>query len=235
MKRFLVLLVVGLFVAAAGNAFAQPPAGAGEAQVFVWDDVNLIWVAEAALPADRNARLFRSGDDATGECNKPEWFIKVHIYAHIAQWIDFDLGWTQWDWFIRKPGCYAGNSIEANIASNGDVYVDDAGFANLMPVLPENADHNPVPVWYSFEVGGGGVAEAETNGWVPANRLNDDDDLLLDLDPWLLHDGISWKLWNKICVEVCNSACDYSNHASITLTLDEQKPWIDELGGWTFK
>lgn len=232
MKRFLVLLVLGLFVAAAGNAFAQPPAGANEAQVFYWDDA-VGWVPQPLDMADRTARLFRSGDEASGNCNQPEWLIDVQIYAHIAQWIDFSLAWTQWDWFVRKPGCYAGNSIEAKIASNGDVYVDYEGFNNLMPVDPNNQDHNPIPVWYSFETGGGGVGEAETNGWVPANLLNGEDDLLLDIGPeWLLHYTISWKLWNKICVEVCNSACDYYDDATITLTLREQKPWIDAEGGW---
>lgn len=229
MKGFLVLIAVALLMCAVGSALAGPPPGSLESEVFYWDGAQ--WVPNPAV-GDRNARLFRSGESAEGNCNRPEWVIDVQIRASIAQWIDFDLAWTQWDWFIRKPGCYAGNSIEATIASNGNVFVDYEGFANLLPVDPDNADHNPVEVSYSFETGGG-VNEAEQRGWVPAELLNQDDDRLLDEGPdWLLHYGIGWKLWNKICVVKCNSACDYANEATITLTLEEQKPWIDREGGW---
>ncbi len=225
MKRFLVFLLAAVFVMAAGNAFAGPPT---ESSVKYMDTLG-VWHDNPVDVEGRDARLWRTGEEFAGNCNKTYWSHNVLITASIAQWIDFHLTYTQFDWYIRKPGTYAGDCIDACVASNGDIFIDYAGFADLQPSNPAN---NPIPVWYSLETSGGW---AEVNaGWVPASAMDAEDDWLYDADLGeLLHTGICWKLWNKIEVLVCNSACEYSDEATITLTLWNQKDWIvDATGAW---
>jgi hypothetical protein len=228
MKKLLVVLTVGLAVAFFGNAFAaDPPPGASESAVY-WDSAG-VWVYKG-MGEDANGRLFRAGVLTLGNCNKKYWDIDVYIYAKIAQWIDFRLDYNEWHWYIRKPGCYAGNCIEGRIASNGDVYVDFEGFGPLMP--QDDPTHNPIDsIFY-------GVGEIVNDVvWTHCLDLNNADFRLLDTfeDDWQLHYGISWKLWTKICVDVCNSACDYMDDATITLTLEQQKTWINwDTGEWNF-
>jgi len=231
MKKLLIPLLMALVVMFAGNLFAQGPP---ESEVFFIDEDGN-WESFLNYPMDeRDARLLRSGDLILGNCNKKFWDIYVTIHASIAQWVDFRLDYNQWDWYIRKPGCYAGNSIEAWIASNGDILIDYEGFG---PLMPDDPEHNPIDIFYSF---GEGIAEAEGNGWVFCTDLNNDDDYIIDvpgtdLFPFPLHYGIAWKLWNKICIDECNSACDYWNYATITIVLQNQKEWIDfGTGGWLF-
>jgi hypothetical protein len=221
----IVLLLAGLLVVPATTALAG-----GESQVFYWDDAAG-WVGYEPGDPDALARLFRTGDFVFDSCNAGYWEIPVHIRASIAQWVKFRLDWNTWEWFVRKPGCYAGNSIEAVVWSNGDIEVGYFDFGKLMPVLPENEDHNPVDIYYSY---GESVGEAEQNGWVPAELLNENKTMIYDVGPdWELHYGIAWKLWSKICVDVCNSACDYYDDAFITITLKQQKPWIVfDTGEW---
>jgi hypothetical protein len=231
MKKLLVLATVGLVVAFVGSALAQPPPGAVESAVWYYDEENGVWVEQDITnPEAYNGRLYRAGIEELGNCNKKYWYVDVKIYAHIAQWIDFRLNWNEWHWFIRKPGCYAGNCIEAKIASNGDIYVDFDMFGPLLPMDPANADHNPIDeIYYGF----GETFSAANATWVLAAALNDQDFRILDEDPWDLHYGIAWKLWTKICVDECNSACDYMNEAKITLSLEQQKDWINwDTGEW---
>jgi hypothetical protein len=232
MKRFLVFLFAAAFVMIAANAFADPPAGSQESTVWYWDTLLVEWVQNPMNMEDRQGRLFRGGlEDFAGNCNKAEWLVPVEIHASIAKWIDFTLDWNRFDWFIRKPGIYCGDCIEACIAANGDVFIDYEGFDNLQP---EIAGNDPISVWY-------GIEDAThypmiDDNWIAAVDLNAEDDWLYDAELGeLLHDGVCWKLWNKIEVVVCNSACNYSNFATITLTLDNQKPWIvPETGEWGF-
>jgi hypothetical protein len=231
MKRLIILLVAGLFMVSAASALAG-----GESEVYYWDDAIGDWVHNPADVNDRYARLFRTGDLVLDSCNAGYWEIPVTVRASIAQWVKFKLDWNVWEWFIRKPGCYAGNSIEATVWSNGDVEVGYMGFAKLMPMLDENQDHKPIDIWYSYETGGG-VWDCEYYGWTHADDMDNHTSLIEDVigdnpdNPWPLHYGVSWKLWSKVCTDVCNSACDYWDDATITITLKNQKPWLVFLTG----
>jgi hypothetical protein len=229
MKRLIILLMAGLLVASASSVFAG-----GESEVYYWDDNLQEWVHNPPDVQDQMARLFRTGDFVYDSCNAGYWEIPVYIRASIAQWVKFRLDWNTWEWKVRKPGCYAGNSIEAALWSNGDVEIGYDGFGKLMPVDPADQDHNPVDIWYSYETGGGIYDCEYVYGWTHAEDLNGSYSLIEDLGPdWELHYGISWKLWSKICVDVCNSACDYFDDAMITITLKQQKPWIVfDTGDW---
>jgi hypothetical protein len=165
-----------------------------------------------------------------------EWHIDVTINASVAQWIQWNLNAQGWDWQIMKPGCYAANCIHFFVASNGDVLIDYEGFNDLESVVPNTHD-NWIEAWYSW---GDTPQQADANGWVRADSLNTDDDLLDESylndanDPLVgdLHEGIEFKLFSKVCVENCNTACEYQDLASITLVLMQQKPWVDPDGGW---
>jgi len=231
MRIILVIFAAASLLLAAGALADDPPVGGQESGVWYWDDDLQEWVDQAPLPMeDRDARLFRAGEGAEGNCNAKYWEIPVEVHASIAQWVDFTLAWDQFHWYVRKPGIYAGNSIEACIASNSDILVDYEGFDNLMPDDPDVGVGTPINVWYGLEVGG--VTPLVTGDWVPAPLLNQDDDYLVDSRE--LHYSICWKLWNKIEVIECNSACEYSDLATITITLDNQKEWVCEDGTWLF-
>jgi hypothetical protein len=223
MKRFFLVLAVGMI------ALMLVPTAAFSQVTTVWklDDTGA-WV-ETDL-----ARALRTGVQVDSSCNKLEWRVDVSIHASVAQWIHWTLNAQGWEWRVMKPGCYAANCIHFWVASNGDVLIDYEGFADLEAVEP-NTHNNFIEAYYSW---GDDPVQAEMHGWVRAQDLNASDDYLDESyynDPFGvgdLHDGIDFKLFSKICVVDCNTACEYHDDATITLVLQQQKPWVDPDGGW---
>jgi len=232
MKRILFVLALSiLFVAPAFAQYygPQPEPVIREVGHWVWADGA--WQDDpAAYPEWYDARCYAS-TKAAGDCNKKDWKIPVWIMASVCGWLDWELDGTRWDWFIRKPGCYAANCIKATIASNTDVEIIYSEFNDLESVLGNN-HKNTIPVWYSW---GNGVTinmiEGGANGgWQTPAELMAEPDLLDESEltgDYDLHDGLVFKLYNKICVERCNTACEYFDDALITISLREQKPWIE--------
>jgi len=213
-KLIIALLVVGLLPIVASAADEQE----------TWKWSGSAWVSQGVGDVQADARCWTSFP-AAYYCNKKTHLIDVTIHASVAQWISWSISGTRWDWKVRKPGTYAADCITGFIQSNQDVFIDYEGFADLQTL---GTSINPtIPICYGF---GPSLAQAEINGWVPAAALNNDDDMLLDSQD--LHDGISWKLWNKIEVVNCNSACEYEDAATITLTLQVIKTWIDPATGY---
>jgi len=201
----------------------QPlPPGATEVETWYWDGAS--WVSQGTSDPQALARAWRSGPEQ-GACNKKYWCLDITVHASIAQWIEWSIGGTRWDWRVRKPGTYAADCIEACVSSNNDVLVDYEGFGDLLATGPSVT--STIPVWYSF---GETISEAEANGWIRADTLNSHDDLLEDSEG--LHEGICWKLWNKIEVVPSNSSCEYEDLAQICLTLQNIKIWIDSTTGY---
>ncbi len=214
MKKLVIgLMTLALTVGLSLSAEAVTP-GVGELEAWEWDGTN--WNSMVADDLGANAKAWSSGLE-TGDCNKTSWSIPVKVNASVAQWVKFSLSGTRWDWQVRKPGTYATDCITASLQSNGDLGVDFGGFANLV------GTDGDIPVWYAYGPSGpGGLT------WVTAADLNGR--CLID-DSADLHTGYSLKLWNKIEVVACNSACEYENNACITLVLDNQKDWIDPTSG----
>jgi hypothetical protein len=225
-----------------GSVFADEipdPGDAYETQVWILDE-NGDWDGSPSTNPDVPdrtvlARAWASGENE-GFCNQKYWHIPVYVHASIAQWCDWHMTGTRWDWYVRKPGFYATTCITANIASNGDILIDYDGFDDLESI--EGNEHNNfIPAWYSF---GASFQGAIANGWVRAADLNNDDDLLDEgylngqNNPagWNLHTGITWKLFNRIQVVDCNTACEYADEAEIVLCLEGQKPWIEDDDGF---
>lgn len=163
-----------------------------------------------------DARVFLYGE-AEGECNKPQWDVTINTIAHVAQWVEFEFDNTTWEWYIRKPGDYFADCMKFYIRSNGDVVVTFNGFADL---LHENGSNTLETYYYATT---GNLPEA----WVAAGEL--DSYTLLTND---VIGGIEYTLWNRIVVEESSIVCSYKNSGIITITLDNQKDWIDTEGDW---
>lgn len=231
MKRIIVMLALMavLLVPAAALAYnpgVALPSGATEVEAFEWNGTvwSSIWVNGAGAPA-ANARCWSSTPDS-GACNKQNWVINITNHASVAQWIDWSIGGTRWDWRIRKPGTYAADCINFTIKSNNDVAVNFDGFADLEYLEQGAGVKQTIDTYYSY---GGSIEAAQSNGWIRAADLNNADFIFPDGSA--LHSGLNYKLWNKIVVENCNSSCEYEDTATITLTVRNMKHWIDPETG----
>jgi len=190
-----------------------------------WEWNGNEWVAMGQGNIMANARAW-SSEVVTGYCNTGRWEIPVSVHASVAQWVEFSLSGSRYIWRVRKPGEYTANSLTATLQSNGDVKIDFEGFANLQSVSGDSVEKE-IPIWYAAT----NVMDPNAiYNWIPATELNVIDDLVKDSAK--LHRGYAWKLWNKIKVVECNSACEYQNDATITLVLDNQKDWIDPSTGY---
>jgi len=234
MRKWMILsaLAVSLlalsFTAWAASSGASLPSGAMEVEVFYWDGTN--WVSLGTGNSSAAARSWNSTPaNSGGYSNKETHTISFTNHASVAQWIDWTISATRKDWRVRLPGTYAADSITFTIKSNNDVSVDFEDFANLLYEDPEAAPEETqteILTWYSY---GATVTEAEVNGWIPAEELNDADFTFANSDP--LHHGLSYKLWSKIEVQESNNSSDYEDVGLITLTLTNIKSWIDPLTG----
>lgn len=185
---------------------------------------------------DALAKLFRLGSPIDSACNKKYWYIDFEIHASVAQWVHWTLTWQGWQWYVKKPGCYAGDCVEFWVASNGDIFLDYFGFDHLT-ADPPNMHDETIATYYAF---GPSILDAEAYGWVAAPDMATQgvffDETTLNGDPELfednLHYGIAYKMWSKVCVDVCNTACEYHDYGTIIVTLDQQKWWIDDFGDW---
>jgi hypothetical protein len=201
-----------------------------EVETWFWDETATppAWVYQGIGNPQSLARLWASYPEA-GFCNK-DWSIPVKIHASIAQWCNWTMSGTRWDWRVRKPGCYAGDCITATVKSNQHVLVDYHDFNDLHS---ESISVNPdIPIFYYSGPEGATPPPNGSNLWTRAARMNDPAEWDTLFDSQELHNGIQIKLWNMICVVNCNSACEYQDHASISLQLLCQKPWIDRSTGY---
>ncbi|HVP57480.1 MAG TPA: hypothetical protein VMU02_05240 [bacterium] len=224
-----IMAILGvLLMASAAYVYAQPGTNcdlpANYYEVDTWTLIN--GVAYPNLdPACALARLFASGHFA-GSCNKGAWEIPVTIHASIAQWLWFDLSGTRWDWRVLKPGTYAGDCITFQFCSNGDIGVTYSGFADLYSPTTPTGCKNTIDTWYGY---GTPFDPANPANWVRAADLNGVETTIHQICPGHC---MTTKLWTKIQVDTCNSACEYNNDAQITLTLLNQKCWVDADGSW---
>lgn len=226
-KLFVCLAVLTLLLvpAMANAALPGEPLPDGAVEVEHWELVGGAWVHFEERDPAAMARCWRSGP-TLGQCNKTEWVIDFTHHAAVAQWSEWSIGGTRWDWRILKPGTYAADCIEFFLKSNNSVLINYEDFADLARQTEGGVLQN-IETYYSF---GESIATAEANGWVRAADLNEDDDIIPDSAD--LHAGLTTKLFNKIVVKNCHSSGEYEDTATITLTLLNQQPWVDPAGGW---
>lgn len=230
LKKWIIgILVVGMVVVA-GAAYAFNPDGelprTGAVDVWEWNGNAYVHIFDVTNPdPDAGAWCFALNSDL-GICNKQLWTLNVTNHASVAQWIEWTISAKNWHWFVRKPGTYIADCITATIKSNYDVYVNYENFADLMYQDSGGVKQN-IPTYYCLA----GMTPPAQGDFIRAADLNNDDDLIVDSQE--LHDGsITWKLWNMIEVDECNSACEYHNAAIIYISLLGIKSWIDPLTGF---
>lgn len=230
MKKLLIaMIIVGLLPVVAYAADDYPYPGT-EVASWYWD--GSAWKASSdpttPNPAAK-ARCFAS-IPLDSACNK-NWKIPVKIHASIAQWVDWTMSGTRWDWFVRKPGNYVADCITATLKSNQNVLVDYHGFGPLVyeGVKPSVVD--TIPIWYFVGDPATGPPLKDDPAWTWCTDLNNSAEWDTIYDSANLHSGIQFKLWNRIEVVECNSACEYQDDAFISLLLLCQKEWIDTLTG----
>ncbi len=201
-------------------------------------------VAGTVVPDDGEARAYVSGGaihpgGPEFGCNKSPLVIEWATKLQMAQWAFYNFNDTQWNWYVRKPGEYFADCIGGSIRSNGDLRVTFAGFGPLLYEAAGQGVTEEIETWYGYSneetdmgpflpTGGVGTDTAGNfaSGWYQAPIP----DLLIG-DSQRLHDKYSFKLWNRIKVVPSNSASNYSNTGTITITLENQKDWIDPETG----
>lgn len=216
MKRYLALVLAVVF--------AVGLAGAGaDAQTYVG-----AFNAETGEPTDLAAAYSNMPTEA-GPSNVRVRTTEFTTEVQVAQWSKWSFLGTKWTWFVRKPGEYYADSIQATIQSNGNVAITFSGFDNPR-YLDENELDGVKQEIESYYGVGSDPRSTDFTGWVAAADLNEEEVILPDSAQ--LHEGMNFKLWNKITVCECNTASTYRNTGVITMTLQNQKPWIDDDGNW---
>jgi len=233
MKKLFLLVAMVCFVPALASAqIPYYPVAGYAVEAFHFDTLTGTWVS---MGTDNPAALAQAWASlpASGYCNK-NWKIPVVIHASIAQWSKWSMTGTRWDWFVKKPGDYAADCISGTIASNQAILVDYHEFGDLYAQVPEATIDPWIEVWYAIWNLGAPPAMTDP-AWVRSTDLNLETEWDKIPDSRELHSGITWKLWNRIHVENCNSACEYQDDAFISLVLLGQKPWIDTETGFFTK
>ena len=136
-----------------------------------------------------------------------------------CQWVRYHFSGTRWQWFIRKPGCYAAKSLDACVESNGRVRIDFGGFAKLR-ASDDSGDR--LDMYYGIaspncQVGG--------VNWMDCNQLNNSHISLCGY-PYV---SFSWALWQKVCVEQCDNAGEYQDAGYIGIDLLNIYPWVESV------
>ncbi|MCD6551527.1 hypothetical protein [Thermotoga sp.] len=213
MRKLLWLVLMGALFS---FALAQAP-------LEVWKYENGQYISLSAT--NDLARAF-SAFPTDGACNKRQWTVEFTTEVQVAQWLEWELSATKWTWFVRKPGDYYANSVTGSVASNGDVLVTFNDFDD--PTYTGTSSVNPkIEAYYTVMTEEG---MPEQDDWVRAPDVNGLSCTLEDSQE--LHDGMTFYLWNRIRVVECNSASTYRDTGYIFLTLQNQKPWIDEEGNY---
>jgi hypothetical protein len=226
MKRIALMLAVGLLLLGLFGAIAS---AAGEDYVpgipGLPRDPNVVWEDVVAVEGDAaNAWVFRIKPGFKSECNITPRTESIEARAFVAQWARWEMDFSGWEWYVKKPGEYYGNCIKGELQSNGDIQL----LFELADLEGGNPDTNTIiETYYSYTTG--------TNSPLTWYRAGEFPEAFVG-DSTALHKGLTWKLWNKIKVVECNSPGMYANSGTITMVLANQAPWIDAEGdfdrGW---
>ena len=231
MRNLSYVLLAGILalVMFAGSGLAAVPTGWTQEPEAVLNVYMPDPSGEGQPTVATDAKVFRLLPGYSEECNQDHEF-PFHVQAQIAQWARVDINFTGWSWYVRKPGTYFADSIEATIASNGPVTIVLDGFGDLYN--EDNQIRPTIATSFAYAVALEGDDGYETfladqhEAWIAADAVNGSINIP---DSKALHHGLTWKLWNKIVVEPSNSAGLYEmGEATISVTLDNFSDWAQD-------
>lgn len=132
--------------------------------------------------------------------------------------VDWSLDASEFDFYIRKPGIFASRLATMTVEANTQVNITFESFGDLVPVQASESD--PIAAFYAT---------------APAEQPNPPALFLVPADfnqQVLIIPGDDephqFSLWSKIVNEIATTACEYHDAATITLTLENHEPWIDD-------
>lgn len=219
MKRIVLLSLALVLVLRMGSLAANYVGSFGWGDLI--DSEENVWETDP-----NNARAYSSMGFSAGPSNPTVRTTQFTTEAQIAQWSKWEFTGTKWTWFVRKPGSYYVDCITAKIWSNSDVQITFSDFADL-EYTGTDAVKDTIDTYYGV---GTDPGADDFIGWIPAAQLNEVGPIIYD--SYNLHYGQEFKLWNRIDVFPSNSASTYRNTGTITMTLLNQKPWLDAEGNW---
>lgn len=123
---------------------------------------------------------------------------------------------TEAGFYLRKPGEYAGRWCNVTLESNVDMSLHFSGFEDLMPV---DVAAGPMPVWHGLGEFGGATPPA---GWFTAAQFNEQV-VSVDGDAGVMQ----FSIWSRVRMTNEISTGDYSDEATITVVMENNRPWID--------
>jgi hypothetical protein len=198
----------------------------------IWMDQGGCWVPLGGGNPAARARCWMFARGFHDSCNKRDWQIPLKAEASVAQWIVIDMNGDGFHWGVRKPGDYTADCVTLTFRSNYDVKVSFEGFDNLISLYPDNCIDDTIEVMYAFSEQGSAPPPMGDPAWKTPAELNRGDFIVPDSRE--LHwNGWSKHIWCLIHVSPCNTSCEYvdPNWATINLTLQRIKPWIDPCTG----
>jgi hypothetical protein len=249
MKKWLVCLVVLVFLFIPAIAMAEeqelewfcPPSPCPDSgEIETWQLIDGQWVNHSAKDSSALARCWKNAETRNGSCNRENWYVSFYNHASVAQWCDWSISNTRWDWRVLKPGIYAADCITLSVKSNGYVNVDLSLLGDLnRPRDKNDGDAHGSDTNHSIETYYAILPETVNDvpqginnigdSWVPAGTTTP---IKLE-DSQALHAGLNFKLFNKITVKECNSVGEYHNSGWIKISLTNIKPWVSgSKGGW---
>lgn len=229
MKR---LVTLALLFVIAGIALAEEPNACHWVEKQTWRYKDGGWVSQGSGSPGARARCWMFVGQYRDSCNKRDWQIPFKAEASVAQWIVIEMNGDGFHWGVRKPGCYASDCVWLKFRSNYDVRVSFSGFDNLISKTPDDCIDDTIEVWYAFSDDANNPPPYGDPAWKTPEELNQ---WCIDVrDSYDLHwTGWMKHIWCRICVSPCNTSCEYvdPNWATINLTLQRIKPWIDPATG----
>lgn len=226
MKGKVVLFTLAILALAAVGVFAKTPGdllppGATNPGTWVWDPVAGEWRNNAEFAISFNSGPVSSG----GMSNKEIHSFDIINHVSVAQWVEYHVSGTRKDWRILRPGIYASDSVTATIKSNNDIIIEF--WATDPEYLSEGGVTRTIPKYFSYSEGND-ANEAEENGWIAASETSPDNPYTFTIaDSEGLHNGLSFKIWEKIEVVPSNSSSDYEGYGTVTIRLTNMKHWVD--------
>ena len=226
-------LITACLLLLVGAAVAEDPGYCHWDEKQSWQlDTAGNWVPIQIGNPGARARCWMEVINYKDSCNKRLWPLTLKHEASVAQWIILGINGDGFHWGVRKPGYYSSDCIWLWFRSNYDVVVDFSGFENLLSLYPDSCIDDTIEVMYALIDDSLAPPPIGDSAWMTVDQLNEI--VYRVYDSYELHyQGWRKKIWCYIHVSPCNTACEYvdPDWATITLTLQRIKPWIDPETG----